>query len=434
MSLSKLYCDIVTNAAIKRGSKEMEDISSAMDELLERLFNEGIEIFDSHGLKLNFGSFFFNPCGSMAEKTSLYKSSRRQGQGNTFIEFDFLAVPRNKDEAVDIRSGNSNCKGGVCVYTRNNSLHPRFFRDEFLKELYSRIVNMCKCRVDPDGSISDDVSRAGRSCPMCTVVKDTGYLQIAKIPDITPDNVDASEHCSIVCFWNSSTESIMVPNVATLQLIEKIKRLVIRVDLLPAFLFPQDDDDGDESRIQRFVIAKSCPYCRESGCFMVSYCKYEVTTIRRVSENHRRTFMIIKFLYGQFTYWTGNDSYLNTYHAKVAFIVHCASCSCVNEDCTACITDILQSVEEAYRSRSLKLPEFHPEECLEIRENYGDFFQIPILSLLHIVLQLNLHYGDEQSNVTCRPCDAVRLIKNTCRMLIEEGHSGIKYRNGELHL
>ena len=429
MSLSKLYDDIVAKAKVNRSSREITDISSAVEEMLTRLIRGEIEMnYDDYSLKrtLKFHKVDLEPCGSMAEHTSLWKSTRRQFRQNTFLEYDYLAVLQNEDNEVEIRGGG--CQGCRWIYSRDGRLSARDFNWDFLEALYSRIHSRCSCCVDPDDTSSEYDRHDSRPCTECTVVRDTGYLQIAKIPDISPDNVKHSEHCSLVFYWTSRTDSILAPNVETLQPTEKIKRLVIRVDLLPAFEFPSNRD-GDKCGIKRFIIAKKCPspFCMEQRSFMVSYCMHELNAISHVWDQHRQSYIIIKFLYGQFKYLTGLEKYMNSYHAKVAFLTHCQTCTDERKDCTTCITEILQSLVEAYRSKSLRLPEFHPVENLRLYL-FSDgivAFQLPILSLLHVLSQLKSNNENHQCTSQYRPSHVVRLIKRTCRMLCEQGRPGI---------
>ena len=447
MSLSKLYDEIVTKAKVDRNSREIQDISSAVEEMLERLVSGEIETnhyFQGDKITLKFQNVDLEPCGSMAEHTSLWKSTRRQFRQNTFLEFDYLAVLQNEDNVVEIRGGG--CQGCRRIYSGrgllatderllvgDERLLAGGFNWRFLGALYSRIHSRCSCCVDLDDTCSEDDRHDSRPCTECIVVRDTGYLQIAKIPDISIDNVKHSETCSFVFYWTSRTDSLLAPNVETLQPTEKIKRLVIRVDLLTAIEFPKNRD-GDQCGIKRFIIAKKCPYCSDG--FMVSYCMHELNAISHVSDQHRQSYIIIKFLYGQFIYWTGEDKYVNSYDAKVAFLTHCQTCTDERKDCITCITEILQSLVEAYRSKFLRLPEFHPVENLRFDRVFGDdnikAIQIPILSLLHVLSQLKSHNENYKCNSQYRPSHTVWLIKRTSRMLCVQGTPGLIDVDGKL--
>ena len=429
MSLSTLYREIEDKAKVDRSSREIQDISSAVEEMLKRLVSGEIEIKNEISrcktTILKFRGADLQPCGSMHEKTSLWKSTRRQGRENKFLEFDYVVILHNENNEVRIES--IHCQGcrGFFLGDRHGQAGIRFYAKEFnvtfLETLKSLIDSKCSCHVDPDQTFSKDDRHYSRPCPKCTVAKDTGRLQIAKVLDFSLENVKHSEDCSLVFYWTSYTDSLMAPNIETLQPTEKIGRLVIRVDVLSAFPLP-DTRDGDKSEKELFIIGKSCPYC-DYGHFMLSYCMHELRALKHVSDQHKQCYIIIKFLYGQFIYWTGQDKYINSYHAKVAFLTHCQDCTDEQKDCTKCITEILQSLVEAYRSHSLRLPQFHSVESLEVgyynrkvNDDVSKSYQIQILCLLHVLSQLEPQY---------RPFHVVGLIKRTCRKLLEQNRPGI---------
>ena len=441
MSLSKLYGDIVAMATVDHSNPEIQDIKSAVEELLNRLVSGNINMnYEGCGgfqSTLKFRCTYLQPCGSMAEETALWKCVRRQGRQSPFIEFDFLVVLDNQRHVVNIRPGN--CQGCRKIYIGDyaidyyDAIANNTFVNAFLSALYSRIKNKCQCRVGSYVTSLEDDNHDSRPCDQCRVDKTTGYLQIAKVADLTPCNIKQSEHCSIVLYWTSHTDSLLVPNIETLQLTELIKRLLIRVDILPAFEIP-DDGDGDQSGIKRFIIPKNCPRCfRCERCmFMISYSMYEGNAIHnKASKKHKQSYKIIKFLYGQFIYWTEVDWYLNSYHAKVAFLTHCQTCTDGEEDCTRCVTEILQSLVEAYPSWSLELPEFHALKSKGI--GYGNTynFKLCISSLLSIVSDLNSLADNTQFNTQYRPCHVVDLIKRTCLALLD-GKPGLIDRHGKV--
>ena len=416
MALSKMFDDIAAMAMVDRTCPEIRDLTSAVEEMLERLFSGEIVVhyddFSVYETTMKFHKAYPQQCGSKEEKTSLWKTTRRGGSEDMFTEHDYLVVLDNLDKSVEIKR---ECSGCCHIYRENKALEPLFFNDGFLESLYTKIHDMCDCRVDLDVTSLENKRHDRTPCDKCTVVRNTGFLQVVKIPDIF------SEHCSLVLFWYSNTGSLLAPNVATLQPTHKIERLKIRVDIMPAFELP---GDGDQSGIKRFVIAKICPYCRKFTCFMVSYCMHELNSITHVSEKHKQTFTIIKFLYGQFLYWTGED--MNSYHAKVAFLTHCQTCTDDQKDCITCVTEILQCLVVAYRSRSLRLPEFHPVKSLKLYK-IQECSIIPLLSLSHILSQLK-----SRSENLHRPCDVIDLIKGTCLMLLEDGKTEILDVDGKL--
>ena len=439
MSLSKFYCDIVAKAAVDHSNPEIQDIKSAVEELLNRLISGDIDMdyvyYDEFQSTLKFRCSYLQPCGSMAEETALWKSVKRQGRESHFIEFDFLVVLDNQRHVVNIGPGR--CKGCRKIYIGDHAVWNDGFVDAFLTALYSRINAMCNCHVDSNATSSENDNHDSRPCDQCRVDKTSGYLQIAKVANFTKWNVKRSEHCSIVLFWTSHTDSLLAPNIGTLQLTERIKRLVIRVDILPAFEIP-GNGDGDQTEIKRFVIPKECPRCYTSYRFMVSYSMYERNAIHNiVSKKHKQSYKIIKFLYGQFIYWTEEDRYLNSYHAKVAFLTHCQTCTGEEEDCTRCVTVILQSLVESYTSEYLELPEFHALESIRIYHNNDTHrysSKLCLSSLLSVVSDLNSLADNTQCNTQYRPCHVVDLIKRKCLELlngkldiIEDTHGKFKF-------
>ena len=427
MSLSKLYCDIIAKATVDHSNPEIRGIKSAVEELLNRLFSGDINMdYDDYGYDddyfqstLPFRCSYLQPCGSMAEETALWKSVRRQGRESQFIEFDFLVVLDNQGLVVNIGPGK--CQGCRKIYIGNHAVDCGNLTDAFLTALYSRINTKCTCHVESNVTSSENDNHDNRPCNQCRVDRTTGYLQIAKVADFDPGNVKKSEHCSIVLYWTSHTDSLLAPNIDTLQLTERIKRLVIRVDILPAFEIP-GNGDGDQSEIKRFIIPKKCPDCVSQHTFMVSFSMYEWNAIHNiVSKKHKQSYKIIKFLYGQFIYWTEEDKYLNSYYAKVAFLTHCQTCTDGEEDCTRCVTKILQSLVEACASRSLELPKFHALKSIRLvyndRHRYSS--KLCISSLLSVVSDLNSLADNTQRNTQYRPCHVVDLIKRKCLELLE---------------
>ena len=450
MSLSKLYSDIVAKTALGYTNPEIQDITKAVEELLNRLVSGEMKIDLGYSLPYpdeptfipKFRCAYLQPCGSMAEKTALWKSARYQGKENNFIEFDYLVVlenmliPGDKIEFVSIGSEDCPCCSGVIIGFER--VDCELFAVGLLSYLCSKINTMCSCRVGSNVIGLENDSHGTRPCEQCTVVKDTGYLQIAKVADFNPEEIKDKVNCSIVLYWTSHTDSLMAPSIETLQLTEKIKRLLIRVDVLPAFKCPvctspgpdfglwgpheihgnrdDDDDDGDYDDHDRFVIAKECYKCRTHN-FMISYSMYELNAIQNVSEKHKQCYRIIKFLFGQFIYWTRIDMY--SYHAKVAFLTHCQTCTDDGEDCTTCITEVFQCLVEAYTSKSLELPVFHMRERLKLEFCNSYVRNLCISSLLSIFSDINSLATNKDFNTQDNLYSVVNLIKRTCRALLD---------------
>ena len=425
MSLSKLYKDIAAKAAIPYSSAEIQDIRASVEHLLLALLSDDLNVDynDFHGIKttMTFKCSYLKPCGSMEENTSLWKSVKRSGRESKYIELDYLAVLSNRSNVVNIREGD--CNGCRKIYNNNNALEFRRFGPAFLSALYAKIESMCSCQIEPERTTLTNEFLYRRGCLKCTYAKDTGYLQIAKVPDFSRKNVKHSEHCSLVFYWTSRTNSLLAPNIDTLELTEKINRLVVRVDILPAFeIVSYNDRDHSHLRnghLNRFIVPKRCPKCIARKTFMISYCMHEWHAIHNsASEQHKLSYCMVKFLYGQFVYWTEIEEYLNNYHAKVAFLTHLQSCSNNDEHCTRCITEIFRSLITAYTSESLEMPQFHALKTFELRppraRHYSDSHIIGarfcVESLLSVVSELSSHSEDKQSSSLYRPYHVIGFV------------------------
>lgn len=144
----------------------------------------------------------------------------------------------------------------------------------FLSALFSRINNLCSCHIDTGSTKSEDVHHDISKCDKCTIARDSGFLQIAKVSDFNHVNVKHSETSSLVLHWTSNTDTLLAPKVETLELTEQISRLGIRVDIIPALKIL---DDIEQTFPKRFVIQKECFKYWSHDKFMVSYCLYELS-------------------------------------------------------------------------------------------------------------------------------------------------------------
>ena len=229
MALDRLLPEILTNIAVDILSPEIRDITSALEELLKRFF-------DSLGRRYSkFKVSNIQQCGSMAEGTALWKSvTRSNGRESKFIEYDYIAVMENSDNLLRMRG---TCRGCKDIYSHLNRQTYSYleFEAEFLSRLYSTITSLCSCHnANSEPVRSQSVERTTpRSCEYCKTVRNTGSLRLAA-PGAAYRTVKDCEHCSLVFYWDSNTSCLLAPDIDTLRLTEKMSRLVIRVDLLPA--------------------------------------------------------------------------------------------------------------------------------------------------------------------------------------------------------
>ena len=427
MSVESFYDEVVATAVVDFDSPEIQDIISALEELLYRFVNKMTENKETNpGSKVSY----IQQCGSIAEKTSLWKSVRRRGKESKFIEFDYLAVMENDGAAFNILEGP--CRGCRSVEKDSEQiLVSSMNKNYFLDPLYKAITAMCPCTVEhfTNYECLSDISNA---CLHCKSVSDSGYLQIAKTSDFEHQKIKRSESCSLVFYWTSWTNSLFAPNIETLLQTEKINRLVIRVDFLPAFETKSNslENASPLTNVKHLIIAKKCRACRNGG-WMFSYSMYEVDSILNMKNSHRKCFIIIKFLYSQFIFWADGDQYLKSYYAKVAFLNHCDTCTDIG-DSTRCVVDVLQSLLDMYRLKLLKVHisglELQLPESVIVIEIAAAF----MLCFIHILTEMKTYVESKHLKKWCvhgsKGCIAI--IKKTVDML-QDGRLWLDTSNGE---
>ena len=171
-------------------------------------------------------------------------------------------------------------------------------------------------------------------CPSCTVTMDTGCLTVMT-------KVISYEHrCSLILLWTSYVSSLSDFDCKdTLQTTKQIKYLPIHIDFIHACKISGQQINGSNPL---FLVPKSCSYCREY-C-RLSDCLGEIEYFHNsVSENHRKTYLIIKFISQFFV-----D--LPKYHLKIILFQHCKICTDTSEDYAACVLSILRELVQSYEN------------------------------------------------------------------------------------
>ena len=191
-------------------------------------------------------------CGSASEKSMLWKSRRRCGKENKFIEFDYLAVLENRNNSINIAEGDCPDCRMVEVSDGNTYLQWALFKHDYQHTLYDKTESLCSFTMDDYVLTSlESLINHGNSCQKCTAIRNTGCLKIIKPSSIYHRDIGESEECSLAFYRFSFTDSLLATNSTNLQLTEQIQRLVIRTDVMPAF-----EIDGDQFGIKRFVVPK----------------------------------------------------------------------------------------------------------------------------------------------------------------------------------
>ena len=400
---SDSFCELVANnATVDFDSEVTKDIRESVFELLER----AVVKLTERGL---FRVDRIQPCGSMAEKTSLWKTHREKKLTGDleaclkYLEFDFLAVlekARNYTPCEQELIGLSNlksfikkigkasddrrCSGCMDVdyspideslfsknsYTEEDVLkwkqsrgmadHSRV-NELFSRELFSSIASLCNCltvKTDDNWySYSFQPTKGTRkNCNKCCVFKNTGYLEVSTSVTIKGKYIlTLPENCSIVFLWNCPNSPLQAPNDKTLEKTIQITCLPIYVDFLPAFEVTDPEiccnSQGAKQSAANplFIVPKHC----SSGClgsWRVSNCLAEIDMFTiYISSNHKRCFLVLKYMNEKFLFGSG-------YHLKTVVLNHTKSksCSAESENFRKCIFTILEDLLMSYESGVLR--------------------------------------------------------------------------------
>ena len=438
--MEQFFDEIVANATIDVDSPEIQDVTSALEEFLYR-YARYIEDLDPQ-----FKLAYIHPAGSMAEKTALWKSERNKNQEIKYIEFDYLVVLDDElykpiecepcKACVKLRTKKGNKERLVRGYTFNRIFH---------NKLHSNIAFLCSCSEnEPRGEESTgksgpvrfrSIKETAHPCEKCnTVVRDTGFLELAtkSIDKDELENFRYRAEYSLAFYWTSTTKSLVAPDVKTLQKTERISRLLIHVDYLLAFEV-DTAHIGDKSSLKRFIVPKRCPVHLYPTLWRLSYSTSEVDTIRnRISDAHRKCYIVLKYIVSQFGYWTGLEEFLSGYYTKVVFLNHCKSCANgqAGKDSYSCITEVLLTLQNAYKLHSLKSP-FSDVDLLAGLKTKNDGYYAVIFFLLHIISEIRLCL-ESDCKAWCRHSAkrCIQVVKKTTQEM-REGHLWLDTANGK---
>ena len=419
--LNSILEELVTKAGVDFSCPEIQDIQSAISEMIERIKT----VINERGV---FSISRTEVCGSIAEKTAMWKLAILSGQP-LYIEFDFLAVLK---AACDIKPG---CQ--ECFYVNTppmnldllekyyRSLYNSYLKDELnqkeiLEECFTRETNnclaSCGCQqakyLDQENFLlkytfepSSTCSKTQQGCDKCAVDRPTGTLRVktsVRIGDI----VD----CTLVFQWTSKAKTLCTRDWNCLPKTEKMDNLTIHVDFLPALevfqskqqsadvaacsssglvldptsseyeyflsalkLFQSKQQSADVAACSSsglvlnptsseyehycFLVAKHCGVCNKYSTWRRSGCRAEIDTIVNKMSDKHRN------CYQVLKHLTGLTLNLDVlifynYNLKIASLHHNSSCS----DCAECVFKVLDEFQHAYETRQLK--SLHSEENL----------------------------------------------------------------------
>ena len=337
--LKTFYENILRNAQLNFNNKEIQDIQIAVRQMLERITAQ-INTDPESPFKISY----IQPCGSMEEKSSILKSVWVPYDYNgvrltKYIEFDYLAIIDLPDD-VRLEGSCPACHFGEECYE-----FPLGYSSDgvFNSQLGRSMASLCSCfslvshRDEPYLPTTFSFEPANpdiNGCPSCTVTMDTGCLTVL------PNVMNHDHGCSLILLWTSYVSSLSDFDCNdTLQTTKQIQYLPIHIDFIPACKISGRQINGSNPL---FLVPKRCSFCR-CRC-RLSDCLSEIEYfLNSVSENHRKTYLIIKFISQFFV-----D--LPKYHLKVILFQHCKICTDTSEDYTTCVKSILRELEQSYEN------------------------------------------------------------------------------------
>ena len=368
--MNSFFEDILKTSSVDYSCNEIEDIQSAVLEMMERI-----------AVKINERGLFnisrIEPCGSMAEKAALWKTNtRRNVKGTNFekyLEFDFLAVLAKTD---DIKLLMQDCKGckevhgsllnntllqkyGFIKMSRNSKwkgvdINSVFNIDQmFIREVDASLVSLCNCwtiqgefydncfKGLPDSAYTRKFYHSSAGCTECSISRASGTLEIAPGSDDT-------RHCTLILQWESKSSSLFAPVGYSIKQTQNMKCFEIHIDFLAALETLQETQQGNQQTVDPkcFIVSKMCHVCFKKS-WRISGCIEEIKAIKNeLSTKHKKCYKILKYIF--------QTGLINNYFMKTVVLHHHRTCTDASEDMVACVTTILQELADAYKRGHLQ--------------------------------------------------------------------------------
>ena len=374
-NLNSIFREIATKVGIDFNNPEFQDIRSALSEMMERIKTRINERGVFHISRLE-------PCGSMAEKTAMWKARLKK---QTYIEFDFLAVLQ---ATCDLKPGCQECfyvntpPMNLDLFEKYNSslysshIKTRLYRNYKLGACFTRetinCLASCGCQdVEyPDQDYWEQYtfkppstySETQQGCDTCNVNRPTGTLRV-----LTSEKM--GQTCTLMFQWTSKAKTLCSRDSVCLPKTEKMDNLTIDVDFLPALeLFQSKQQSADVAACSSsglvlnptsseyehycFLVRKKCHVSDEfgfKGAWRRSCCRAEIDTfVNKMSDKHRNCYQVLKHL-------TGLARILfNIYHRKIADLQHNSSSSDAGENCVEYVSEVLDEPLHAFETEQPK--------------------------------------------------------------------------------
>ena len=393
--LNSVFKGIASKAAVDLSNPEIQDIQSAVFQMLDRI-KTGI---NERGV---FSISRIEPCGSMVEMTAMWKYDKRPIK-EPYIEFDFLAVLQTDCDIepdcqecfyVNTLPINLELLGKYHCNLYKHGTNTENVIDAFKRETNHCLISLCSClevKYVSDilteyesfefGPASAACSNNQQNCDKCALDTPTGTLRVK--PSVVISGYE--NNCSLIFDWTSRAKTLCTRDQWCLPGTEKMDNLTIHIDFLPAlesFQSYQQSADAAEfspsglvlnppsSDFEHycFLVPKHCVVCDKNKfkyTWRRSGCRAEIDTfVNKMSDKHRKCYQVLKHI----------PHGINSYNLKIAILHHNSSCSDAGEDFARCVFEVLDELLQAYKTKQLK--SFHSQSNLLNKEriNYCKYF------------------------------------------------------------
>ena len=377
--LNDIFEEMHTKVSINYSQREVQEIQTAVQTMLDRV----VARVNERGI---FKISRIEPCGSMVEKTAVWKY--RKTTRDRFTEFDYLGILDIPRDIVRRDEGCGQCVGlSILPMTTNGSndrqnfssvtLLPDRNRCDFMfwKEVNVCLGTSCDCfSVDVDDEIYQSLTYTLASkcdpnyrCDECVVEMPTGILRVND--SISVGRITES---SLAFSWMSKGDTLSAYDRMLQEGAEKITSLPIHVDFLPAIEEPQTKLD-DAYRHNVLLVPKRCNVCNRYDYWRKSCNLLEIVyMVNEVSAKHRKCYKIIKYLLSLQEYQS-----FSGYFLKTAALNHSRECSDSSEGCAECVLKILTELKHAYETETLNL--FHDSGVNIYRAEYWRTNSLPFI-------------------------------------------------------
>ena len=317
--MNSFFEDILKTSSVDYSCNEIEDIQTAVLEMMERI-----------AVKINERGLFnisrIEPCGSMAEKTALWKTdtisafNEKETISEKYLEFDFLAVLAKTD---DLKLLMLDCKGckevhgsllnntilqkyGYIEMLRNINLkdvdinNPEIIDRIFQREVFASIVSLFNCWTI-QGEFYDNCFKglsgssytrkfyhSSAGCTECSISRASGTLEIAP-------GYYGTRGCTLILQWESKSSSLFAPVGYSINQTQNMKRFEIHIDFIAALETLQETQQGDTQTVDPkcFIVSKRCHVRYDSIRWRISGCIEEIKAIKNeFSTKHKKCYMI----------------------------------------------------------------------------------------------------------------------------------------------